>query len=133
LSYYIWINGYYKLISLFINCWNFLIHAIVNSKLDCVYVVNNWTQYLTNPSPSHIQITKRILCYIKGTSTLGITYQQLPNGDILHGFSNVDWASDKNTCRFTFGYYFILPNGVISWGNKMELVTLTSNSQNAWH
>ncbi len=101
-------------------------HAIVNSKLNCVHVVNKLTQHLTNPSPSHIQITKRILCYIKGTFTLGITYQQLPNGDILHGFFDVDQARNKNTYRFAFGYYFILANGVISWGNKMELVTLSS-------
>jgi hypothetical protein len=86
-------------------------HESINSKLDCVYVVNILTQYHTNPSPSHIQITKRILCDIKGTFTLGITYQQLPNGDILHGFYDVDWARDKNTCRFTFDYYFILGRG----------------------
>jgi hypothetical protein len=37
--------------------------------------MNNLTQYLTNPSLSHIQNLKRVLWYIKGTFTLGIKYQ----------------------------------------------------------
>lgn len=52
-----------------------LMHAIVNSKQDCVYVVNNLAQYLTNPSLSHIQNLKSLIRYIKGTLTLGIKYQ----------------------------------------------------------
>ncbi len=37
-----------------------LMHATINFKLDCIYVVNSLTQYLTNPSPSHIQTLKRV-------------------------------------------------------------------------
>jgi hypothetical protein len=51
-----------------------LMHATINFRLDYTYVVNSLTQYLTNPSPSHIQTLKRVFWYIKGTLTLGITY-----------------------------------------------------------
>jgi hypothetical protein len=40
---------------------NNLMHVIVNSKPNYAYVMNNLTQYLTNPSLSHIQNLKRVL------------------------------------------------------------------------
>jgi hypothetical protein len=91
-----------------------LMHAIVNFRPNCVYVVNSLAQYLTNAGPSHIQTLKRVLWYIKGTLTLGIKYQQSPNGDILHGFCDANWVGDKDTCRSTSSYYFLLASGVIS-------------------
>ena len=45
----------------------------------------------------HIQTLKRTLCYIKETHILGIKYQQSTNGNILHGYYDVDWAGDKDT------------------------------------
>jgi len=41
--------------------------------------------------------------YIKGTLNFGIKYKKSPQGDILHGFSDADWARDKDTRRSTSG------------------------------
>lgn len=59
--------------------------------------MNNLARYLTYPRPMHIQTLKRTLCYIKETHILGIKYQQSTNGNILHGYYDVDWAGDKDT------------------------------------
>lgn len=88
-------------------------HAIINFRPNCVYVVNRLAQYLTNPCPSHIQTLKRVLQYIKGTFTFGIKYQQSPNNDIFYGFCDVDWVGGKDTRKSTSGYCFLLVSGVI--------------------
>jgi hypothetical protein len=52
-------------------------------------------QYMSNLGISHWQGIKRMLRYIKSIINMGIQYQCHDDGHILHGFSNVDWASDK--------------------------------------
>ena len=47
-----------------------------------------------HPGPTHIQTMR----YIKGTLTSSIKYQQSTIANILHGYSDVDWACDKDTC-----------------------------------
>lgn len=106
-----------------------LMHACVNSRPDCAYPVNSLAQYLTNPGPTHIQTLKRTMRYIKGTLSLGIKYQQSTNGNILHGYSDADWAGDKDTRRSTSGYCFILAGGVISWSSKKQQSVALSSTE----
>lgn len=42
-----------------------LMHAIVNSLLDCANIVSSLAQYLSSLAPSHIQTLKRTMRYIK--------------------------------------------------------------------
>lgn len=97
-----------------------LMHAIVNSRPDIAYSVTNLAQYMSNPGEMHKQTLKRTVRYIKGTLSLGIKYQSTPNGGILHGFFDADWAGDKDTKCSTSGYSFLLAGGVISWGSKKQ-------------
>ena len=42
-------------------------------------------------------------------------------GDLkLKGFSNADWASDKDERKSTSGYTFTLVGGAISWCSKKQ-------------
>ncbi len=51
---------------------------------------------------------------------MGIQYQCHDDGHILHGFSNVDWASDKGIWKSTFEYYFLLMGGVVSQASFLK-------------
>ncbi len=67
-----------------------LMHAIINSRLDCAFNISSLAQYMSNPSISHWQGIKRVLRYIKGTINMGIQYQCHGDGHILHGFADVN-------------------------------------------
>jgi hypothetical protein len=89
-------------------------HAIVNSRQDYAYVVNSLAQYLTNPILSHIQnwkeyydISKEHLHRASNTNN----HQMVTFYMVLF---NVDWVGDKDTCKSTFGYCFLLVDGMIS-------------------
>jgi hypothetical protein len=69
-----------------------LMHAIVNNKPDCSFVVNSLAQYLSNLNIVHIQALKHVMQYIKGTLTNGIKYQKCEGGVILHGFFYVNFG-----------------------------------------
>ncbi|KAG0600943.1 hypothetical protein M758_11G072600, partial [Ceratodon purpureus] len=84
-----------------------LMHAIVNTRPDCAYTISTLAQYLSTPGESHVQTLKRTLRYIKGTLPYGICYKQSPQGAILHGYSDADWAGCKDTRKSTSGYCFL--------------------------
>lgn len=107
-------------------------HAIVNFRPDLAYFVTSLAQYLSNPEEAHQQALKRTLRYIKGTLSLGIKYQSIPDGGILHGFSDADWAGDKDTRRSTSGYCFLLAGGVISWGSKKQQSVALSSTESQY-
>ena len=66
----------------------------------------------------HMLTVKRVLRYLQGTASLGITYGPPPSR--LTGYSDVDWAGDVNTRRFTTGYVVMLNNGAVAWRNQRQ-------------
>ena len=109
-----------------------LMHAIVNTRPDCAYAISTLAQYLSTPADSHIYTLKRTLRYIKGTLSFGIRYQKSPQGDVLHGYSDADWAGCKDTRRSTSGYCFLLAGGVISWGSKKQQSVALSSTESEY-
>ena len=70
--------------------------------------------------------------YIKRTLVFGIKYQQSPNEQILHGFSDADWAGNKDTRRSTSGYCFLLAGRVISWSSKKQQSVALSSTESEY-
>jgi hypothetical protein len=67
----------------------------------------------------HWQATKRILCYLKDATHMGIHYST-NTPILLHDFSNTHWASDLDWRKTTSGYLFTLGYGPISWCSKKQ-------------
>uniref|UniRef100_A0A2N9EKE5 Integrase catalytic domain-containing protein n=1 Tax=Fagus sylvatica TaxID=28930 RepID=A0A2N9EKE5_FAGSY len=67
---------------------------------------------------AHWRAVKRILRYLRGTSDHALCYH---GGDLrLTGYSDADWASDKDERKSTSGYAFILGGGAVSWCSKKQ-------------
>lgn len=78
------------------------------------------------PSVTDYKLLKRILRYVKGTVTMGITFSK--NSDFtLCAYSDSDYAGCKVTRRSTGGYCTYLGNNLISWAsNKQPTVSKSS-------
>ena len=48
-----------------------------------------------------------------------MTYRATGN-DELHGYSNADWAGDRDKRRSTSGHVFILSDGAVTWCSKRQ-------------
>uniref|UniRef100_A0A2N9G9I0 Integrase catalytic domain-containing protein n=1 Tax=Fagus sylvatica TaxID=28930 RepID=A0A2N9G9I0_FAGSY len=91
------------------------------------------SRYQSNPGPAHWRAVKRILRYLRGTSDHALCYH---GGDLrLTGYSDADWASDKDERKSTSGYAFILGGGAVSWcsvtAHAEDAVLLYSDSTSA--
>ena len=82
---------------------------------------------MSNPNSEHMSAAKRVLRYIRGTSSLGLRYEKGKRNFFVQGFSESDFAGDSNDRKSTIGQVFFIGNSAISWNTvKQNVVTLSS-------
>lgn len=63
------------------------------TRPDLMFVVSLITRYMGQPTELHLQTTKKVLRYLRGTTNLGIFYKKGGN-DKLVAFIDSDYAGD---------------------------------------
>ena len=80
-----------------------LIWATVHTRPDISYAVGVLSRYCSNPGPTHIELVKKIFCYISGTIDIGLTFRaDSPNN--LVAYRDSDWAGLVDRRKSTGGY-----------------------------
>ena len=104
------------------------------TRPDIAFAVNRLASYTANPSLQHTGALKRILRYLAGTRTLGITYSAMPSknrgSNLFEGYADAAYMN-VDEYRSTSGYVFIVGGGAISWmSRKQSTVALsTANAE----
>jgi hypothetical protein len=104
-----------------------LMYAMLGTRPDIAYAVSYCSRFLAKPTEAHRGAVKRIMRYLKATIDLCLVYE----GEIepLIGFTDSDWAGDRETRRSTSGYVFNLGSGAISWSSKRQSSTALSSCE----
>ena len=103
-------NSYAKLSG----CLQFISNS---TQLDISYAVNKLATYTTNPGLQHHSAIKRILRYLAGMETLGITYHNTPDetdNNLFHGYADAIFANTDNH-KSTTGYIFLGSGGAVTF------------------
>ncbi|XP_071699518.1 secreted RxLR effector protein 161-like [Rutidosis leptorrhynchoides] len=96
------------------------------TRPEIAYSIGIVSQFMQYPTNVHLDATKRILRYVKGSIGHGLWYKKCDNV-LLNGFVDADWMGDPNDRDSTSGYYFNMGSAVISWcSKKQEVVALSS-------
>ncbi|KAC9923453.1 hypothetical protein E3N88_45071 [Mikania micrantha] len=96
------------------------------TRPDIMYAVSFISRFMADPREEHMQISKRILRYVKETFDYGLVYRRRVPFK-LQVFTDSDYARDTDDRKSTSGYVCILSNAAISWSSrKQEIVTLSS-------
>lgn len=102
-----------------------LMYLAVSTRPDIAYAVNYLSQFNTNYDIEHWKAAKRVLRYLKGTSTYGLVYEK--TGLPLFGMVDADWGANTIDRRSYSGFAFILAGAPISWeARKQRTVALSS-------
>jgi hypothetical protein len=98
-----------------------LIWLASNTRPDISTAVGSLCRFISNPGRPHWIAAQRVLRYLAGTSSFGITYHHQEEGSShLIGYSDSDWAGDPDTRRSTSGFVFMLAGGPVSWKSKLQ-------------
>ena len=95
---------------------------------DMMFVVSLISRYMENPTEMHLQVTKRALRYLKGTTDFGIFYKKEGDEELV-AYTDSDYAGDLEDRKSTSGYVFLLSSGVVSWTSKKQPVVSLSTTE----
>ncbi|XP_065078822.1 uncharacterized protein LOC135701818 [Ochlerotatus camptorhynchus] len=98
----------------FVECLSFVAQV---TRPDIAFAVNAASQFSANPGRQHWEAVKKIIRYLKGTSTKKLEYSKRESSELV-GFSDADWGGDPDNRRSTTGYVFTLQGGAISFNVK---------------
>ncbi|GAA0166823.1 transmembrane signal receptor [Lithospermum erythrorhizon] len=68
---------------------------LTNTRPDMTFAVSILSRFMSRPTELHLQLAKRVLRYLKGTTDYGIYYQGDKNGGELLAYTHSDFAGDK--------------------------------------
>lgn len=98
------------------------------SRPDLQFSVNYICQRMHSPTKADFQLLKRILCYVKGTLSMGIGIKKNTDSTLLC-YNDSDWAGCKDTRRSTGGFCNMLGSNVISWSSKRHETVSKSSTE----
>ncbi|KAG8502460.1 hypothetical protein CXB51_000380 [Gossypium anomalum] len=101
---------------------------LTNSRPDILQATSLLSRYMQSPSKHHFGAAKRILRYLKGTSSFGIWYK-FSNNPRLYGFSDSDLGGCIEDRKSTTGYVFTMGSEAVSWSSKKQPSTALSSSE----
>jgi hypothetical protein len=100
-------------------------YAQVCTRPDLAFVTGILGRFQSNPGIEHWKMVKKALRYVQGTKDLILTCRRF-EFLVIEGYSNSDFAGDKDDRKSTSGYVFTLAGGAISWKSSKQTVTASS-------
>ena len=101
--------------------------SIHQTRPDIAFAVSNIARYCGTPKETHWKAVKRILRYLRGTSSLGLKYTRQESGLLCLGYADADWAGSVDDRKSTSGYVFQTSGAAVSWRrSKQSCVALST-------
>ena len=98
------------------------------TRPDIAFSVNKICQFLHSPTSAHWTAVKRILRYLKYTSSLGLKFVK-SDSTLVSAFSDADWAGCPDDRRSTGGFAVIFGCNLISWSARKQATVSRSSTE----
>ncbi|XP_068462315.1 secreted RxLR effector protein 161-like [Phaseolus vulgaris] len=98
------------------------------SRPDIMFAVCVCARFQSNPKESHFKATKRILKYLKGTTSVGLWYPFHSSINLV-GYSDFDFAWCKLDRKSTSDTCHLLGASLISWHSKKQACVALSTAE----
>jgi hypothetical protein len=99
-----------------------LMYLMSCTRPDLAYVVGQLCRVMSNPGMPHWNAAKKVLRYLKGTASEGLTYggPTCARHVNLIGYTDADWGGEKETARSTSGILILAFGGAVGWASKKQ-------------
>ncbi|KDQ62767.1 hypothetical protein JAAARDRAFT_190047 [Jaapia argillacea MUCL 33604] len=105
-----------------------LLYAMLGTRPDISYAITRLSRFNSNPSVSHWKAAKYILRYLKATKDFRLRFDG-STGSGLIGYSDADWAENKDDRHSTTGYCFLMAGGAVSWVTRRQPTVALSSTE----
>lgn len=106
-----------------------LTYATITSRPDLCAALNYFSRFQSCYTVEHFTHAKRMLRYIKGTLNMAMIFKRHEDASLLHGYTDSDWANDKNDRKSISGYVFKVFNNTVSWASRKQATVSLSSTE----
>jgi len=106
----------------------------VFTRGDCAFAVNQCARFMANPGPMHIAAIRRVLRYLAGTRSLGLTFTQTSgaHANQLYATAETNHAGVDDH-RSVSGWAVLLSGAMVSWASKRQPLTVISSTESEFY
>lgn len=107
-------------------------YASTNARPDITVAVSKLQQAAHAPCDRHATYAKFLARYICGTIDKGLHYKKtgdLKKDTTVYGYTDSDWAGDKDSSRSTSAHVFYLCGAPICWMSKLQTTVALSSCE----
>lgn len=103
-----------------------LLYVSTNTRPDVSAAVSILSQKVSKPTNNDWNQVKKLIRYLKSTSTLRLKLGGSQSANQLTGYADANWAEDRSNAKSNSGYVFML-KGAVSWiCKRQDCVSLSS-------
>jgi hypothetical protein len=106
-----------------------LTYLALHTRPDIAFTVNVLAQFTSAPSQTHWSLVKHLLCYLKGTSSLVVHFNEGLNVDALCGWKDADYAASLVLKKSTSCFVITFFGNPVSWTTKKQSVVAQSTTE----
>lgn len=99
----------------------------LTTRPDIAYAVSQVSRFNSAWTLEHWMAAKHILRYLKGTPTVGITFDETPLN--ISVYSDSDFSQCPTTRRSVTGFVVTAAGGLVSWNSKRQTVVALSTTE----
>ena len=104
-----------------------LMYITTTTRPEIAFAVGQVSKFCQSPGAAHWNAVKRIFSYLAGTINHGLCFGGgSPN---ISGYTDADYAGDKDNFRSTTGFIFMLHGGPVSWSSRRQTCTALSTTE----
>ncbi|MBW0575787.1 hypothetical protein O181_115502 [Austropuccinia psidii MF-1] len=105
-------------------------YLALHTRPDIMFTTNLLSQSVSEPTMSHWNLVKHLLCYLNGTQGLGIHFTKAQkHKDKLMGWEDSDYATSLVTKKSHLGYLITFLGNPISWTTKKQSIVAQSTTK----
>ena len=108
-----------------------LLYISLGTRPDITFAVSTLSGYCSNPHTVHQTAVNCVLRYLKQTAHLKIHFPANVPKPVLEGYTDADWANDRENRRSVGAYIFKL-GGLVSWQSKKQSIIATSTLESEY-
>ncbi|VDC01728.1 unnamed protein product [Peniophora sp. CBMAI 1063] len=105
-----------------------LMYLVIMTRPDLCFAVNTLSQYLDQPTKTHMDALKHAFHYLAGTIDYCLVLGGRSVDGRVIGWCDSDWATQAHRHSIS-GYAFFLGHGAITWSSKKQTIIALSSTE----
>ncbi|XP_062116409.1 secreted RxLR effector protein 161-like [Humulus lupulus] len=109
-----------------------IMYLMVCTRPDLAYAISILSKYMSNPGGEHWEAMKWVFRYLLGTTEIGLKFSKQQNCTLVEGYSDADYAGDRDNMKSTSAYFFLVGGNCVSWRVQLQPVVALSTTKSEY-